>query len=79
MLNSPLREAPRNQRAVVIPLQQESSILEWLQNSGRMIAREAYDQDYPEDQEEIDSLIGAEDGISDFDFDDDDDAAPEEE
>ncbi|MFM9157795.1 MAG: DUF3134 family protein, partial [Dolichospermum sp.] len=30
MLDSPLREAPRNQRAAVIPVNQDSSMLDWL-------------------------------------------------
>jgi hypothetical protein len=36
MLNSPLRENPRNQRADVIPLKQESSLVDWLQSNGRL-------------------------------------------
>lgn len=80
MLNSPLREVPRNQRATVIPLKQESSLLDWLQSSGRLIARDVHEQDFLDDEEEIESLMGVEDGISDFDYDDDDDAGtPEEE
>ncbi|MDZ8186011.1 MAG: DUF3134 domain-containing protein [Nostoc sp. ChiSLP02] len=73
MLNSPLREAPRNQRASVIPLKQESSLLDWLQSNGRLIARDVHEQDFQDDEEEIDSLMGVEDGIGDYDLDDDDD------
>ena len=78
MLNSPLREVPRNQRASVIPLKQESSLLDWLQSSGRIIAREAHESDFGDDEEEIDTLMGVEDGIVDYDFDDDDEPTPEE-
>lgn len=75
MLNSPLREAPRNQRATVIPLKQESSLLDWLQSNGRLIAREVQERDLRnEDQEEISDFLGGEDGINDYDLDDDDDA-----
>lgn len=80
MLNSPLREVPRNQRAAVIPLKQESSLLDWLQSSGRLIARDVHEQDFLDDEEEIESLMAVEDGLTDYDFDDDDDAAaPDEE
>jgi Protein of unknown function (DUF3134) len=73
MLNSPLREEPRNKRAAVIPLKQESSILEWLQSGGRLIARDIQEPDFLNDEEEIDSLMGVENGIGDYDLDDDDD------
>ncbi|WP_100899782.1 DUF3134 domain-containing protein [Nostoc flagelliforme] len=72
MLNSPLREVPRNQRADVIPLKQESSLLDWLQTNGRIIARDVHEPDFQDDEVEIDSLMGVEDGIS-YDLDDDDD------
>ncbi|WP_375502062.1 DUF3134 domain-containing protein [uncultured Nostoc sp.] len=72
MLNSPLREVPRNQRADVIPLKQESSLLDWLQTNSRIIARDVHEPDFQDDEEEIDSLMGVEDGIG-YDLDDDDD------
>jgi hypothetical protein len=76
MLNSPLREAPRNQRAAVIPLKQETSLLDWLQASGRLIARENHEQDYgAEGEEEISEFLGGEDG---YEIDDDDDSDAEE-
>ncbi|BAY27958.1 hypothetical protein NIES2100_77850 [Calothrix sp. NIES-2100] len=73
MLNSPLREEPRNQRAAVIPLKQETSLLDWLQSSGRIIARDVHEPDFLEDEEEISEFLGGEDGIGDYDLDDDDD------
>jgi hypothetical protein len=72
MLNSPLREAPRNQRATVIPVKQESSILDWLQAGGRLVARTVHEQDFSE-EEVISDFLGGEDGIPDLDYDDDDD------
>ena len=72
MLNSPLREVPRNQRADVIPLKPESSLLDWLQTNGRIIARDVHEPDFQDDEVEIDSLMGVEDGIG-YDLDDDDD------
>ncbi|MBD2358478.1 DUF3134 domain-containing protein [Tolypothrix sp. FACHB-123] len=75
MLNSPLREEPRNQRAAVIPLKQETSLLDWLQASGRIIARDVHEPDFLEDEEEISEFLGGEDGIGDYDLDDDDDVS----
>ncbi|MBR8839952.1 MAG: DUF3134 domain-containing protein [Stigonema ocellatum SAG 48.90 = DSM 106950] len=80
MLNYPLREEPRNQRATVIPLKQESSLLDWLQSSGRLIARDVHEPAFLDEEEEIESLMGVDDGgIGDYDFDDDDNLVPDEE
>jgi len=78
MLDSPLREAPRNQRAVIIPLKQESSMLDWLRLSGRLIAREVQETDSREDVEVISDFLSSDDGIADIDYDDDDDLSPDE-
>jgi Protein of unknown function (DUF3134) len=72
MLNSPLREEPRNQRAAVIPLKQETSLIDWLQSSGRIISRDVHEPDFRDEEEEISEFLGGEDGIADFDDDDDD-------
>lgn len=69
--NPSLREEPRDQRATVIPLKQETSILDWLESSGRLLARDSNDYDYLDDEEEISELMGGDD--SSFDLDDDDD------
>jgi hypothetical protein len=82
MLNNhnPLREQPRNQRAAVIPLKQELSLLDWLQATGRLIARDSHEPDFAdESEEEISEFLGGDDGIDDYDFDEDDDLLPEEE
>ncbi|MCV3212866.1 DUF3134 domain-containing protein [Plectonema radiosum NIES-515] len=73
MLNSPLREEPRNQRAAVIPLKQESSLLDWLQSSNRLIAREVQEADFSSGEDDVEALMGVEDGGIDYDIDDDDD------
>ncbi|AFY41573.1 DUF3134 domain-containing protein [Nostoc sp. PCC 7107] len=79
MLNSPLREEPRNQRAAVIPLKQESSLLDWLRSHGRLIARDVHEADFSEEEnEEISDFLGGEDGIADYLDDDDDEIAVEE-
>lgn len=69
--NPSLREEPRSQRAAVIPLKQESSILDWLENTGRLLARDSNDFDYLDDEEEIADLMAGDDGS--FEIDDDDD------
>ncbi len=75
MLNSPLSEAPRNQRATVIPLKQESSMLDWLQLQGRLVARNVQESDFSQQEVEISDLLSTEDGIDDFDMDDDSDVS----
>jgi Protein of unknown function (DUF3134) len=74
--NPSLREEPRSQRAAVIPVQHESSILDWLENTGRLLARESVDAGYPTSAEEEITEFIAEDDNS-FDLDDDDDLALE--
>jgi hypothetical protein len=69
--NPSLREEPRGQRAAVIPVRQESSILDWLENTGRLLAREPIDAGYPSAEEEITEFISEDDNS--FDLDDDDD------
>ncbi|CEJ43076.1 DUF3134 domain-containing protein [Umezakia ovalisporum] len=71
MLNSPISEQPRNQRAPVIPLKQESSMLDWLQLQGRLVARTVQEPGFMEQEEEISEFLSAEDGMEDFDIDDD--------
>ena len=72
MLKSPLREEPREQKAAVIRSKHESSLLDWLESSGRLIARDIQETELPE-EEEISGLIDVDDVTYD-DIDDDDDA-----
>lgn len=75
MHNPALHEVPLDQPAPVIPLQHGASILDWLENTGRMLARDTADFDYRDDEEEINELMAGDDGS--FDMDDDDDDALE--
>lgn len=62
MYNPSLRREPLHQNAGVIPIAQESSILDWLEANGRLIARD--DQAIPsylEEEEEIPELLGVDD------------------
>jgi phosphopantothenoylcysteine synthetase/decarboxylase len=72
MKNPALRQQPRNQPAAVIPPQRDASILDWLENTGRLLAREANEFDYRDDEAEINELMSGEDNSFDIDDDDDD-------
>jgi hypothetical protein len=69
MYNPSLREEPREQLADVIPIKQESSLLDWLETNDRLLAREVLEDSFLEDEEEISELMGVEDST----YDDDDD------
>lgn len=72
MLNTSLREEPRDQRAAVIPSRNESSLLDWLNSSGRLITRDTQEPEYLEEEEEISGLMDVDDVTYDIDDDDDD-------
>jgi hypothetical protein len=70
MLNGPLHEQPRNQRATVIRTSNEFILLEWLKSTGRLIAREHIESDIiSEVEEEISEIID----LDDLAYDQDDD------
>lgn len=71
MHNPALHQVPRSQHAGVIPIQPGSSILDWLEGTGRLLARDVGEFDYRDDEEEINELMAGDD--SSFDIDDDDD------
>ena len=69
--NPSLTQKPRYEIADVIPLQHETSILDWLERSGRMLDRTSeIDESLLDSEEEIAELI-ENDGK--YDDDDDDD------
>lgn len=70
MYNPSLREEPREQLADVIPVKQETSLLDWLETNDRLLARESTEDAFIDDEEEISELMGVDD--SSFDDDDDD-------
>jgi phosphopantothenoylcysteine synthetase/decarboxylase len=69
--NPSLRQEPREAPAAIIPMEHNDSILDWLENTGRLLARSSGDFDYVDDEEEINELMGSDDNS--FDDDDDDD------
>lgn len=69
--NPALSQEPRYEPAIVIPLKQEASLLDWLQANDRLIAREPAEKEPELDAaDDMDELL---DGEEDFDEDDDDD------
>ncbi|MEB3273687.1 MAG: DUF3134 domain-containing protein [Prochlorothrix sp.] len=69
--NPALQEYPRYQPAPVLPSTGNASILDWLETSGRLLARETTDPDYlSEDAEEIEGLMVDEGNYEDDDDDD---------
>ncbi|WP_250121269.1 DUF3134 domain-containing protein [Chroococcidiopsis sp. CCMEE 29] len=79
MVNSPLREQPREQRAAVISAKTESSLLDWLQSSGRLIARDNVQEPEDLEEEEISGLIDSDDIADDIYSDDSDELDLDEE
>ena len=71
--NPSLREEDRNKPAAVIPSKHESSILGWLERSGRLIARDVQEKDAGASEEEITELMSVDDVAYDDDDDDGDD------
>jgi hypothetical protein len=72
MYNPSLRREHRNEPAAVIPIKQETSILDWLEDTGRLLARDDQEDTFPDDEEEITELMGVDDPVYDLDDDDDD-------
>jgi hypothetical protein len=75
MYNPSLREQPRDHQAEVIPLNQHTSLLNWLESEGRLLARESQDETLLKGEEEISELMD----VDDTSYDDDDDDVLEDE
>jgi len=76
MLKNPLHEMPREQRAAIIRSKHELSLVDWLEASGRMVARESQTIEYLEEEDpEISGLIDVDDVV--YDLDDDDELSLE--
>ena len=73
MYNPSLREDPREQLADVIPIKQETSLLDWLETNNRLLARDSDEDSFLNDEEEITELMGVDDSAYDDDDDLDDD------
>jgi hypothetical protein len=74
MRNPSLSEQPRRKPAPVISTKQQVSILAWLRESNRLIARETnIGFDYKDESEELDALVVGDNNYEEDDDDDDDD------
>jgi len=61
MHNPSLRQEPRYEPATVIPLKQDTSLLDWLEQNNRLMPRESLESEnekYLEEDEEIAQLMG---------------------
>ena len=67
--NPALVQEPRYEPAIVIPLKQEASLLDWLKANNRLIPRETTEIDKVKADDDLDVLMDGEDD----DFDDDPD------
>lgn len=69
MYNPSVRQELRYEPAAVIPVKHDSSLLDWLEATNRLIPREQEESKTPlEEDEEISELMDVDDG-----YDDDDD------
>ncbi len=67
--NPALVQEPRYEPAIVIPLKQEASLLDWLKANNRLIPREPLETEKVKTEDDLDILMDGDDD----DFDDDDD------
>lgn len=75
MHNPSLRQEPRYEPAPVIPVNKDSSIIEWLERTNRLIPREKEDHELLlEDELEISEFMDTDDTYDIDDVDDTDDA-----
>ncbi|WP_017658819.1 DUF3134 family protein [Baaleninema simplex] len=71
-INPSLRQLPRHEPAELIPSHRETSLLEWLKASGRIIPRDDREQSSAREEEEFIGLIAEEEDDSYSDSDDSD-------
>ena len=67
--NPALVQEPRYEPAIVIPLKQEASLLDWLKANNRLIPREPVETEKLKSDDDLDMLMDGDDD----DFDDDPD------
>jgi hypothetical protein len=74
MYNPSLREEPLDKKPTAAVMGPHTSILDWLESTGRLLARDASERDLLADDEEIEEINELIIGDDNDDFDDDDDA-----
>ena len=71
MENPAVRQESRYEPASVIPLKNKHSLLDWLSSENRLIPRETEeDRGVPKEEEDVNELIGEDDGGYEDDSDD---------
>ncbi|MBO9998219.1 MAG: DUF3134 domain-containing protein [Cyanobacteria bacterium SID2] len=63
-INPSLRQIPRNEPAELIPANRETSLLEWLKVTGRLIPRDNDESAAPKEDEEFIGLMSDEEDNS---------------
>jgi hypothetical protein len=71
--NPALVQEPRYEPAIVIPLKQEASLIDWLKANNRLIAREASELEKVKAEDDLDVLMDTDDDDDDDFIDDADD------
>ena len=66
--NPALSQEPRYEPAIVIPLKQEASLLDWLKANDRLLPREPQEKEKTDPRDDMDELL---DGEEDFEEDED--------
>lgn len=61
MKNPALIQEPRYEPAVVIPLKQEASLLDWLKANNRLIARDTTEPDSIKAEDDLEALMDSDD------------------
>jgi len=56
MHNPSLRGEPRNQQAAIVSTKQQPSILDWLEQAGRLIPRESQEHEPLAEDEEVEEI-----------------------
>lgn len=69
--NPSLRETPRSQLAPILPSPQTESLVDWLEKTGRMSARNTQEQEFLDNDVDISELELMEGGDDSYDEDDD--------
>ena len=69
--NPALSQEPRYEPAIVIPLKQEASMLDWLKANNRLILREVQEKDSRDAPDDVDELLDSDDFGEDDDLDED--------
>lgn len=59
--NPALVQEPRYEPAIVIPLKQEASLLDWLKANNRLIPRESIETEKVKAEDDLDVLMDGED------------------